>query len=466
MFFVSLVLADLELDNSTAPYIFNDLYSLLVHWPNTFHPNGHTIIPGVIEPYTLLYHARKDTQTPPPSPEWLAFDPEMSYAVMATRIPGPTYMYTYRTTKPAKVLYFNGMSAAWGEGWLDTQYTVLTGKGKTNGSRNNEVSLWDDYGRAKGLCQWGRQRGFEGILRMNAGFNLNITPPGTPEARRSFPFPLDVVQNIKPNEFPPNELPIQPPRGPGRRPGGGRPGGGGGGRGPWGSATAPLARTGNLEWLRAASRYPSTVQPHLSLYYHQMVSFYHPRYQSLLPSRSGKFMQEHLVWEHVSDGDVHMFLDELDSVVRTNSPGTGFNWQAAATDVVAFWADRIAQIQDLLEGVNSTSNLTNIVQTVRQLSYSPLDPFISYGEALNASGHEIVPNTTAFERCTYSATEFLADPELQTLMTPQEHVLKMSIDTSVCSMPVWPIAWGHGPFGGPERDSDNNLSKPTCRRLI
>ncbi|GAW07585.1 protein [Lentinula edodes] len=409
------VLARPDLNNSTAPYLFNDLYSLLIHWPNTFHPNGHTIIPGVIEPYTLLYHARKDAQIPPPSPEWLAFDPEMSYAVMATKIPGPTYMYTYRTTKLVKVLYFNGMSAAWGEGWLDTQYSVLTGKGKTNGSRNNEVSLWDDYGRAKGLCQWGKQRDIEGIVRMNAGFeiiwcdfessslklvsSLNITPPGTPEARRSFPFP----SNVDLNKLPVDELPLQPPRGPGRGPGRGRRPGGG--HGPWGFDMAPLARTGNLEWLRAASRYHSTVQPHLSLSYHQMVSFYHPRYRSLT---------------------------------------TTFDWQAAAMDIVTFWADRIAQIQNLLEAVNSTSNLTHIVTTVQQLSYSPLDPFIAYGEALNASGHEIVfnvrsspmivrgtitPNTTALERCTYSATEFLTEPELQILMTNSEHILKTSMET-------------------------------------
>ncbi|KAJ3932628.1 MAG: hypothetical protein NXY57DRAFT_95523 [Lentinula lateritia] len=454
MLFVSLVLAHPDLNNSTAPYIFNDLYSLLIQWPNTFHPNGHTIIPGVIEPYTLLYHARKDAQTPPPSPEWLAFDPEMSYAVMATKIPGPTYMYTYRTTKLAKVLYFNGMSAAWGEGWLDTQYSVLTGKGKTNGSRNNEVSLWDDYGRAKGLCQWGKQRDIEGIVRMNAGFeiiwcdfessslklvsSLNITPPGTPETRRSFPFP----SNVDLNELPVDELPLQPPRGPGRGPGRGRRPGGG--HGPWGFDMAPLARTGNLEWLRAASRYHSTVQPHLSLSYHQMVSFYHPRYRSLVPSRSGKLMQEHFLWEHVSDDDVGTFLDELDSVIRADSPGTSFDWQAAAMDIVTFWADRIAQIQNLLEAVNSTSNLTHVVRTVQQLSYSPLDPFIAYGEALNASGHEIVfnvrssplivlgtmtPNTTALERCTYSATEFLAESKLEILMTNSEHILKTSMET-------------------------------------
>ncbi|KIK56287.1 hypothetical protein GYMLUDRAFT_230368 [Collybiopsis luxurians FD-317 M1] len=542
-------------DNSTAPYIFNELYSLLIHWPNTFHPNGHTIVPGELEPYTLLYHARKDPQVPPPSPEWLAFDPEMSYAVMASKIPGPTYLYTYRTVKSAKVLYFNGMSAAWGDGWLDTQYSVITGKGKTNGSREREVSLWDDYGRARALCEWGRPRGFDGIVRMNAGFeiiwcdfqspllslisSLNITPPGTPEAGHSFPFPPDdkfLVQTEGLDE----ELPSRPPRWPGRRPGGpGRSPGGDGG-GPWGFEMAPLARSGNMEWMRAAVRHHSIIQPHLSLSYSGLVTFYHPRYQSLVPSRVGKRMQEHFPWEHASDEDVDTFLSELDLAVSgVNGPGTGFNWQSAALDVVAFWASRISQLDKLLGSVNGTSNLTLVIKTVQQLSYSPLDPFIAYGEALNASGHEIffdvhsspsiipdesVSNTTALQRCISSATAFLAFPELRALMTPQEHVLKKSYETvlerlctdfgklfaestdmlsssvpealmistwhkrvkslmtwlewsawlrcdeicdrdSVCSMPLWPIAWVGGPFGRPGKSIDADMLRPTCRRL-
>lgn len=172
-FFLLVVLAfAYPSDNSSAPYIFNDLHSLLIQWPNSFHPNGHSIVPGELAPYTLLYHARKDTQAPLPSPEWLAFDPEMSYAIMASKIPGPTYFYTYRTVKPAKVLYFNGMSAAWGDGWLDTQNCVITGKGKTNGTQ--ESHSWDDYRRAQDLCQWGKSRGFAGIVRMNAGLLVSF----------------------------------------------------------------------------------------------------------------------------------------------------------------------------------------------------------------------------------------------------------------------------------------------------
>ncbi len=173
--FLSVVLAE---NNSTAPYLFNELHSLLTLSSSIFHPNGHTVVPGQLEPFTLLYHARKDNNLPPPSPEWLAFDPEMSYAVMATVIAGPTYLYTYRTVKPAQVLYFNGMSAAWGDGWLDTQYAVITGKGKANGIKEKDkIGWWDDYGRAKELCAWATLRGIDGIVRMNAGLSVSLVMP-------------------------------------------------------------------------------------------------------------------------------------------------------------------------------------------------------------------------------------------------------------------------------------------------
>lgn len=156
---------DTILDNSTAPFIFNSLSSLLTQWPNTYHPNGHTIIPGVLEPYTLLYHARKDARVPPPSPEWFAFDPEMSYGIMASR-GGTTFLLTYRSIRPARILYFDGMSAALSEtGWLDSQEVLIRAANGTTG----EYPARDEYTRARKLCAWGEKFGVEGVVRMNSG---------------------------------------------------------------------------------------------------------------------------------------------------------------------------------------------------------------------------------------------------------------------------------------------------------
>jgi hypothetical protein len=59
--------------SSSAPYLFSSVSSLMHQWGNTFFPNGHSIVPCEIPPYTLFYHGRMDGELPP-SPEWLAFD--------------------------------------------------------------------------------------------------------------------------------------------------------------------------------------------------------------------------------------------------------------------------------------------------------------------------------------------------------------------------------------------------------
>lgn len=59
--------------SSEAPHYFASAYGLLQQWPNTFFPNGHSIVPCEIPPFTKLYHGRMDGDVPP-SPEWFAFD--------------------------------------------------------------------------------------------------------------------------------------------------------------------------------------------------------------------------------------------------------------------------------------------------------------------------------------------------------------------------------------------------------
>lgn len=68
---------------SSSPHIFSSLRSLLQQWPNTFFPNGHSIVPCQVPAYTNLYHGRRDDQLPP-DPEWFAFDIEMSYGIMGS----------------------------------------------------------------------------------------------------------------------------------------------------------------------------------------------------------------------------------------------------------------------------------------------------------------------------------------------------------------------------------------------
>ncbi len=187
--------------SSSAPHLFASTYALLQQWPNTVFPNGHTVAACRIPAHTLLYHGRREKEEPP-SPEWLALDVEMAYGIMgSTR---DSWLRTYQTTRAVGCLYFDGESAALqGLGQLDTQMLLLFGNVSGPAVRRG-WGLTDEYMRASGLCDWlldrglrGQGWGFEGIVRMNAGFeviwcdflsgslrllsNVNVTAPLLPD---------------------------------------------------------------------------------------------------------------------------------------------------------------------------------------------------------------------------------------------------------------------------------------------
>ncbi|KAK1961572.1 hypothetical protein LY78DRAFT_542274, partial [Colletotrichum sublineola] len=170
--------------SSPSPHLFASVCALLQQWGNTLFPNGHTIATVELPAFTLLYHGRLDEANGPPSPDWLSFDIEMAYGLMGgTR---RSFILTYQATRPIKALYFDGQSAAlFGFGQLDTQmlhlYANVSGPDLdgSDGGGNHSYELKAEYDRATGLCDWlqhaglrGKGWGIEGIVRMNAGFEM------------------------------------------------------------------------------------------------------------------------------------------------------------------------------------------------------------------------------------------------------------------------------------------------------
>ncbi|KAF7975154.1 hypothetical protein HWV62_10327 [Athelia sp. TMB] len=416
--------------NSTAPFVFNALSSLLTLWPNAYHHNGHTLVPGTLAAYTPLYHARKDT-APPASPEWFAFDAEMSHAIMVLR-GGPTFLSTYRTTRESRILYFDGMSAGWAStGWLDTQEVLLRGADIGDGkAKKKEVQWWDDYGRADRLCDWAASRNIDGFVRMDAGFEvlwcdfssptlqfvnqLNITVPGTPAARPGPPHLSGTTLAAKPElasaarEGTP--LSSDDPK-----------------------LCPPLAQSSPDEWIRIASLRAFAPQPYIALDYSKLVTFYHPRLVSLA-GRTG-VMRDHRVWRDVSDADAASVAAELDVALKRVGRGSGMDWAAAARGVVERWAGRLMQLHTLLNTTTTTTSGLNTTQAaldVRLLTYAPFAPFLDIGSSLDASGPELFFGSnpkmmeSAFDRCVASGAGFLGK---EAGLTPQEELLKSSIES-------------------------------------
>lgn len=234
-----------------------------------------------------------------------------------------------------------------------------------------------------------------------------------------------------------DEPPERPPR---RGPGGDDPPERGPGRdGPWRPPrTSELALTGTLEWVRAASHRSFTPQPHLTLFYSDMVTYYHPRLTSLFADRIGRSMYSHRL-ANISSQDAVSIVREVDDVLARRATGgdngSGMDWATTTRGIVEYWGDRITHMQAyLLNASDPDTNATAALPAIRTLAYTLINPYMQPGLTPNASGWDLffgVPvftanaNITALERCTFQETGFLSQSQL----TPQEHLLQTSIES-------------------------------------
>ena len=115
---------------------------------------------ATIPPGTILYHGRWDNNRPTEL-DWLATDPEHSYVYCR----GKCYLYTYVTTRPLRLAYFDGSSAinVRSSGTMDTQDIVIWGKTRPDMTRNEFV-------RIRELCKWGERFKLDGFLRYRFNF--------------------------------------------------------------------------------------------------------------------------------------------------------------------------------------------------------------------------------------------------------------------------------------------------------
>ncbi len=190
--------------------IFNAVHSALRQWGSSLNHNGMSVFLATVPAGNLLYHG--DYQPDPPQgPEWLAFEIEHAELFARPRRRAPPgrrpkpdpagyhvdpgsqvplgfdgedldfqdhllrgtaeddqpggYLHIYRATAPLHLLYIGGMGAAkTNMGTLDTQDLLLR--------RTNASSPFDEQARAAELCALVTSWGLDGILRMEAGFEV------------------------------------------------------------------------------------------------------------------------------------------------------------------------------------------------------------------------------------------------------------------------------------------------------
>ncbi|KAJ4859759.1 hypothetical protein T069G_04747 [Trichoderma breve] len=183
---------------ANANHIFNAIHSAGRQWGSSLNHNGFGFIPVVVPAGTLLYHGGY-FEDPPDRFEWLAF--EVEHAENFVRVPnrgrvgcgdeqphppssdqkllgqpetGPGdceegrvrgYLQTYQTTRDVRLLYLDGTSAGKSPmGTLDSQDEVLCP------SNDSDRGFGGEMYRAKCLCDLVTEWGWDGIMRMEIGF--------------------------------------------------------------------------------------------------------------------------------------------------------------------------------------------------------------------------------------------------------------------------------------------------------
>ncbi|CAE6461891.1 unnamed protein product, partial [Rhizoctonia solani] len=326
--------------------------------------------------HTLLYHARTDPDEPS-SPEWFAFDPEMSYGIYGGRQNTSVFLRTYRTTSPIdRLLYFDGLSAALTfSGTLDSQ-DLLT--------FSPFADPYGDYARAKRLCTWAKHRSIKGFVRTNAGFEVllcDLTEWG-----------LQLVKNVNVTRWademddysdrrgsdwdgergrrpgPPSHSPDDPPphdnpRGHPRPPGPPR-------------GRKLFAEYASWEWLRAASHtYDGLGEARVRLYTGWHVTAY-----GISGSSSVGRMAS------LSNETIDTWRAQVDRMVSDSMHGksSGVDWRGLTDMVVSRYADRLLQLKELLSMVDQEdaytppTNATTHLKHAYRLVSSILLPFFDW----------------------------------------------------------------------------------------
>ncbi|KID79305.1 uncharacterized protein G6M90_00g021040 [Metarhizium brunneum] len=181
-----------ELARLRAPQIFNAVHNALRQWGSSVHHNGMSLFLATVPPGVLFHHGNLRPQSPS-EPDWLAY--EVEHAEGFTRSFGPPpkqnpgsssahrqnvlgggaergWLHVYRTTRPLRFLYVDGMSGGKTDmGTLDTQDYLLRSRYSHEDKRQGNTPIRERE-RAEFLCRLCEEWDLQGIIRMEAGFEI------------------------------------------------------------------------------------------------------------------------------------------------------------------------------------------------------------------------------------------------------------------------------------------------------
>ncbi|KAJ7504960.1 hypothetical protein B0H11DRAFT_450325 [Mycena galericulata] len=422
--------------NWTGHLIFDTVSSLLQYWPNARYRNGHNIVPGSVPIGTLLYHGRGDNAISP-FPEWTATDPEHAFTFCkdSTTKKGSVagcWQLTFVTTRPLRVLYFDGSSGAKMEnGPMDAQDLLLWG-------RVDPARRMDERERINELCAWGKDLGIDGYVRMEMDFEVML---------------CDFFNGV--------ELLSADYLSAWRE----------------GSAREPLV-FGTILSGSWHTRYPGETRVHLDLT--KLISFYDTSLApSLIPDREGKERWDHRVLG-ISAPDLAVVKERLQNVLASGTDmGSGVDWTTLYRVVIDRYADRLETLEYLLD-TTTTENLHErapIIQTELRLMLTPYVVYTARPDWLSTAdsvsyvdGRDEAWALPVWRACATRHTAHIhRDSRLQSRLTSSERLLLGALDGTnreICRVLV--RMWATGVHAGVDSllPGPEDPSPPILSRIL
>ncbi|KAF5341375.1 hypothetical protein D9758_012296 [Tetrapyrgos nigripes] len=427
--------------NATGIVMASSTFLFLCLQTEGWSSTGHNLVPGTVPPGTLLYHGRSDDQMPK-NPEWCAVDPEHSYMFCRTRQPGTgCWHLTLATTRPLKVLYFDGSGAAKMEdGSMDTQDMIAWGKIMPE-------KFFQERERIKALCDWGQRFEVDGFVRMEMDFEIMLCDftkgvevvsflelrsrnrrfPGGPRHGSDNPSPASPIYHEHPPPMPhppPPGVDFGSPSSSSFPPGPGRPEG----------RFDEALNSGSWH-----SRFPGETRIKLDLT--RLVSFYDT---SLVPSlvdvRFGKPRLEHRVLG-ASEEDLKRVINKVEEmlteedVISTGS--NGVDWRALFHVLVDRYGNRLEVVRYLLNltdtnAFDSDENDEDKEYLVRAKSVQEqldimLRPYLIYSAVPPSPNSDSLSwASPIFKLCATTHTRYISSQSL----TPSETLLNAFQETN------------------------------------
>ncbi|KAG2030444.1 hypothetical protein BDR03DRAFT_974581 [Suillus americanus] len=329
----------------------------------------------------------------PSGPEWTAMDPE--HSVFFSRGNGSDWHLTLSATRPLKVLYFDGNSAAkLSEGTMDTQDIIAWGEPRPE-------RFLDERDRIDDLCTWGKEFGIDGFARMEMSFEIMLC---------NFTAGVEVVSFVH-LTLPRDDRPFPPPT----------------------SLDHYYTWIRSFEFMHSGSwhdRYPGDSRIVLDLT--GLVSLYDTALApSLISVRTGLERCGHRVLG-ISPDDISRVMRNLIKVVTRPHPvGSGIDWKTLIHVIVDRYADRLELTQYLLNVTSSDpQELLERAKLAQTQLRVMLTPYLLHSTPIPSAGTSGIYSSQwaspIFSLCARTHTSQITN--LKPLMTSSELLLLKAVE--------------------------------------